>query len=108
MFKSFRFALLMAGALFALGAVAQPAPERPDRDAGQRKARNVHHRFEPDLIVGDANVAFGRSPAARATATTAATAVAKTLPLVLPSSSSRCPSPRRRRYHRHRRAAARH
>src|SRR5215208_686504 len=49
----------------------EDAPSR-EGDAGQRKARNVHHRFEPDLIVGDANVAFGRGPAARATATTAA------------------------------------
>ncbi len=32
MFKSFRFALLMAGALFALGAVAQPAPDQQSGD----------------------------------------------------------------------------
>ena len=32
MFKSFRFALLMTGALFALGAVAQPAPDQQSGD----------------------------------------------------------------------------
>src|SRR5215207_8777222 len=62
-------------------------------DAGQRKARDVQHRFVPDLIVGDANVAFCRGPAACATATTAAflrpraafrllaTATARTVPI---------------------------
>ncbi len=39
MFKSFRFALLMAGALFALGAVAQPAPDQQPGDQSDPPSR---------------------------------------------------------------------
>jgi len=39
MFKSFRFALLMAGALFALGAVAQPAPDQQSGDQSDPPSR---------------------------------------------------------------------
>src|SRR5215211_3802323 len=45
----------------------EDAPGRKG-DAAERDARDVHHRFEPDIIGRDANVAFGRGPAARATA----------------------------------------
>src|SRR5919112_1950622 len=41
-------------------------------DAGQRKACDVQHRFKPHIIGRDTNVAFGRGPAACATATPAA------------------------------------
>ncbi|HET7065316.1 MAG TPA: DUF6600 domain-containing protein [Rudaea sp.] len=39
MFKSFRFALLMASALFALGAVAQPAPDQQSGDQSDPPSR---------------------------------------------------------------------
>src|SRR5215208_8342507 len=48
----------------------EDAPSR-EGDAGQHKARNVQHRFKPDFISRDADVASGRGPAACATATPA-------------------------------------
>ena len=58
MFKSFRFALLMAGALFALGAVAQPAPDQQSgnqSDPPSRVARLAYIRGTVSFVPAGEN-----------------------------------------------------
>jgi len=57
MFKSFRFALLMAGALFALGAVAQPAPDQSGEqsDPPSRVARLAYIRGTVSFVPAGEN-----------------------------------------------------
>ncbi|HEX3125400.1 MAG TPA: DUF6600 domain-containing protein, partial [Rhodanobacteraceae bacterium] len=57
MFKSFRFALLMTGALFALGAVAQPAPDQSGEqsDPPSRVARLAYIRGTVSFVPAGEN-----------------------------------------------------
>src|SRR5215204_770716 len=66
----------------------EDAPGRKG-DPAQRNARDVHHRFELDIIGRDANVAFGSSPAARATATPTAFVHARVAPRLLATAQPR-------------------